>query len=250
MTSHDMALRRSGRLIVTRATPSARSYSTVGVPDTRSPEVAGSVEGSGTRATVVPDPCPSPARAAGAGVPGSVAASVARPVAAIVSFRLGGSDGVAVEATKWAGALAVLGFDIRTVAGEGPVDRLLPGLAIGAAEPPTAAEVARRRSPTPSSSWWRTCARCRSTNAAAAVVAGVIRGAAGGAAPPRPALAAPAVRRLSAAARRSRLGPRHGQRAVAGASWPRSGSPPPWCATPSTSTPPPATATAPGERSG
>jgi glycosyltransferase involved in cell wall biosynthesis len=43
---------------------------------------------------------------------------------------------VAVEATKWSGALSTLGFDVRTVAGEGPVDRLLPGLAIGAAEPP------------------------------------------------------------------------------------------------------------------
>jgi mannosylglucosylglycerate synthase len=66
---------------------------------------------------------------------------VARPVVAIVSFRLGGSDGVAVEATKWAGALDALGFDVRTVAGEGPVDRLLPGLAIGAPEPPKPAEV-------------------------------------------------------------------------------------------------------------
>lgn len=66
---------------------------------------------------------------------------MARPVAAIVSFRLGGSDGVAVEAAKWAGALAILGFDIRTVAGEGPVDRLLPGLAIAAPEPPSPSEV-------------------------------------------------------------------------------------------------------------
>jgi glycosyltransferase involved in cell wall biosynthesis len=66
---------------------------------------------------------------------------VARPVAAIVSFRLGGSDGVAVEAAKWSGALSVLGFDVRTVAGEGPVDRLVPGLAMGAPEPPTAPEV-------------------------------------------------------------------------------------------------------------
>jgi len=66
---------------------------------------------------------------------------VARPVVAIVSFRLGGSDGVAVEATKWAGALDTLGFEVRTVAGEGPVDRLLPGLAIGAPEPPKPAEV-------------------------------------------------------------------------------------------------------------
>jgi glycosyltransferase involved in cell wall biosynthesis len=66
---------------------------------------------------------------------------VARPVAAIVSFRLGGSDGVAVEARKWAGALGVLGFDVRTVAGEGPVDRLVPGLAIDATEPPEAGRV-------------------------------------------------------------------------------------------------------------
>jgi glycosyltransferase involved in cell wall biosynthesis len=64
-----------------------------------------------------------------------------RPVAAIVSFRLGGSDGVAVEAAKWAGALGTLGFEIRTVAGEGPVDHLIPGLAIAAIEPPSAAEV-------------------------------------------------------------------------------------------------------------
>ncbi len=66
---------------------------------------------------------------------------MARPVAAIVSFRLGGSDGVAVEARKWGGALGALGFDVRTVAGEGPVDRFVPGLAIGAADPPAPAEV-------------------------------------------------------------------------------------------------------------
>jgi hypothetical protein len=66
---------------------------------------------------------------------------VARPLAALVSFRLGGSDGVAVEAAKWAGALAVLGFEVATVAGEGPVDRLVPGLAIGASEPPSRGEV-------------------------------------------------------------------------------------------------------------
>lgn len=63
------------------------------------------------------------------------------PIAALVSFRLGGSDGVAVEATKWAGALESLGYDVYSVAGEGPVDRLLPGLAIGAASPPTYGEV-------------------------------------------------------------------------------------------------------------
>ncbi len=63
------------------------------------------------------------------------------PTAAFVSFRLGGSDGVAVEAAKWEGALAALGFSIVTVAGDGPVDHRLPGLAIGADDPPTVEEV-------------------------------------------------------------------------------------------------------------
>jgi glycosyltransferase involved in cell wall biosynthesis len=49
---------------------------------------------------------------------------------------------VAIEADKWAGALGQLGFTTYTVAGSGPVDRTLPGLAIGAPDPPTAGEVA------------------------------------------------------------------------------------------------------------
>jgi len=60
---------------------------------------------------------------------------------ALVSFRLGGTDGVAVEATKWAAALGTLGFSVTTVAGEGSADRLLPGLGMSAPEPPAAAEV-------------------------------------------------------------------------------------------------------------
>ena len=63
------------------------------------------------------------------------------PTAALLSFRLGGSDGVAVEAAKWQGALARLGFATFTVAGEGPVDHLLPGLAIGADDPPSRTEL-------------------------------------------------------------------------------------------------------------
>jgi mannosylglucosylglycerate synthase len=59
----------------------------------------------------------------------------------MVSFRLGGGDGVAVEAAKWAGALGLLGWTVRTFAGAGPVDTVLPGLAMDAAEPPTRAEV-------------------------------------------------------------------------------------------------------------
>lgn len=59
------------------------------------------------------------------------------PVATIVSFRLGGDDGVAVEARKWAGALEQLGFVVRRLAGEisGPMadgDVVFPGLALGA----------------------------------------------------------------------------------------------------------------------
>ncbi|MHB8220631.1 MAG: glycosyltransferase family protein [Acidimicrobiales bacterium] len=63
------------------------------------------------------------------------------PVAAIVSFRLGGVDGVSVEAAKWARALGALGYDVRTVAGQGTADRLLPGLAIAASSAPDAGDV-------------------------------------------------------------------------------------------------------------
>jgi glycosyltransferase involved in cell wall biosynthesis len=59
----------------------------------------------------------------------------------MVSFRLGGEDGVAVEAAKWAGALGLLGWTVRSLAGAGPVDVVLPGLAMDAAEPPTRVEV-------------------------------------------------------------------------------------------------------------
>lgn len=40
------------------------------------------------------------------------------PTAAFVSFRLGGTDGVSVEAAKWERALRSLGFNTRRVAGE------------------------------------------------------------------------------------------------------------------------------------
>ena len=69
-------------------------------------------------------------------------ATVPGPKAAIVSFRLGGTDGVAIEAEKWAWALRERGFGVFTVAGEGPVDHLLPGLAMRAGAPPTLPEVA------------------------------------------------------------------------------------------------------------
>jgi mannosylglucosylglycerate synthase len=59
----------------------------------------------------------------------------------MLSFRLGGGDGVSVEAAKWAAALGRLGWDVRTVAGAGPVDTVLEGLAMDASEPPARAEV-------------------------------------------------------------------------------------------------------------
>lgn len=76
--------------------------------------------------------------------PGAANAYIApMPTAAMVSFRLGGGDGVSVEAAKWRAALESLGYRVRTVAGEGPVDALLPGLAIGADVPPSAPDLGR-----------------------------------------------------------------------------------------------------------
>ncbi len=60
---------------------------------------------------------------------------------AVVSFRLGGTDGVSIEAAKWVWALRVLGHEVRTVAGSGVADRLLPGLAIAAQVAPRADEL-------------------------------------------------------------------------------------------------------------
>ena len=62
------------------------------------------------------------------------------PQAVTVSFRLGGDDGVSVEARKWAWALGELGFETRRVAGQienesAPDDVEIPELAIGATEP-------------------------------------------------------------------------------------------------------------------
>jgi glycosyltransferase involved in cell wall biosynthesis len=59
----------------------------------------------------------------------------------MVSFRLGGSDGVSIEAAKWAAALTTLGWQVDTVAGDGVAGTVLPGLAMDASEPPTRAEL-------------------------------------------------------------------------------------------------------------
>lgn len=60
-----------------------------------------------------------------------------------VSYRLGGEDGVSVEARKWQHALEELGFTVRRVAGEiedggQPGDIVIPELAINAATPANA----------------------------------------------------------------------------------------------------------------
>src|SRR5215211_5696286 len=57
--------------------------------------------------------------------------------AVLVSYRLGGTDGVSVEAAKWEWALRVLGFTTRRIAGHicdepRPDDVALPGIAIDA----------------------------------------------------------------------------------------------------------------------
>lgn len=49
---------------------------------------------------------------------------------AIVSFRLGGADGVSVVAAHWQTALERLGHRVVTVAASGRVDRVVPGLGI------------------------------------------------------------------------------------------------------------------------
>jgi mannosylglucosylglycerate synthase len=64
------------------------------------------------------------------------------PTAAFVSFRLGRSDGVSVVADSWVRCFRTLGFDTTTVAGEGAADVLIPGLALGAHDPPPVAEIA------------------------------------------------------------------------------------------------------------
>lgn len=59
----------------------------------------------------------------------------------VVSFRLGGTDGVSIEAMKWIDALHQLGHDVTTLAGDGDADVVLEGLAIGAPTAPSLYDV-------------------------------------------------------------------------------------------------------------
>ena len=77
-------------------------------------------------------------------------------IAAIVSFRLGGPDGVSVQAETWGQALRELGFSLRRVAGEltdgpRPGDVVVPGLgvAVEAAPGPEGQRPGRAVAPDP-----------------------------------------------------------------------------------------------------
>jgi glycosyltransferase involved in cell wall biosynthesis len=63
------------------------------------------------------------------------------PTAALVSFRLGGPDGVSVQAATWGRALGRLGYTVRRVAGDladgpRPGDVVVPGLGVTAEAAP------------------------------------------------------------------------------------------------------------------
>ena len=67
---------------------------------------------------------------------------VGMPVCAFISFRLGMTDGVSIVTEHWQRAIESFGYDTITVAGEGPVDRTVPGLELGATHAPDPAAVA------------------------------------------------------------------------------------------------------------
>ncbi len=52
-----------------------------------------------------------------------------------MSYRLGGTDGVSIEAAKWARAFEALGASVTTVAGTGVADHLVEGMGARAVEP-------------------------------------------------------------------------------------------------------------------
>jgi glycosyltransferase involved in cell wall biosynthesis len=59
-----------------------------------------------------------------------------------MSFRLGVADGVSVAAAQWVAALRRLGCRVRTIAGAGAADRIVPELAFDADRPPRPADLA------------------------------------------------------------------------------------------------------------
>lgn len=66
---------------------------------------------------------------------------------AVVSYRLGGRDGVSIEAAKWMAAFRSLGHTVYTVAGVPPADVVVNGLAIRDPQQPDPAAVAAALAP-------------------------------------------------------------------------------------------------------
>jgi glycosyltransferase involved in cell wall biosynthesis len=62
---------------------------------------------------------------------------------AVLSFRLGVADGVSVAAAQWVEALRQMGCRVRTIAGVGTADRLVPGLALDSRYPAHSEDVTR-----------------------------------------------------------------------------------------------------------
>lgn len=60
---------------------------------------------------------------------------------AVLSFRLGVADGVSVAAAQWVTALRQMGCRVRTIAGAGAADRLVPGLALDSHRPARSGEL-------------------------------------------------------------------------------------------------------------
>ena len=52
-----------------------------------------------------------------------------------MSYRLGGTDGVSIEAAKWAHAFSELGASVTTIAGAGVADHLVAGMAADSTDP-------------------------------------------------------------------------------------------------------------------
>ena len=127
--------------MVTRATPSSTSYSTVGVPETPPSATSGIVVGRRHPSDGSARPGRRPAR--DDEKPGRSSVAGPWPDPSPPSCRSAWEAPTGWPSRRPSGAvrLSVLGFDVRTVAGEGPVDRLLPGLAMAATDPPTAGEV-------------------------------------------------------------------------------------------------------------
>ncbi|MGH8921829.1 MAG: glycosyltransferase [Actinomycetes bacterium] len=64
------------------------------------------------------------------------------PTIALLSFRLGVVDGVSVAAAHWAAALRNLGCRVRTIAGSGAAEHVVPGLAFDTRHPARVGELA------------------------------------------------------------------------------------------------------------